>query len=173
MAETSSEETKDDANRRVLLPVYYERINHLADLISNLNGFIIAILVGIIVGNFAINTTSGYGEEILTLIGLLSIIVWRKKAHDFDKEIQGVYHLIISCEEKLEIEEEFLLIKRGERLFCDRGHYPIDLLAYFLGIGLLEVYNLQTALFKTDDSIVLISSLTLIGMIVYGFFMRD
>lgn len=92
MTKTNSDEANQEDNRRVLIQIYYERINHLASLISNINGFIIAILIGIIVGIFAIKDF--YGIIILTISGILSLIGWRINAHFIDEEIQEFYNLV-------------------------------------------------------------------------------
>ena len=123
MCEGIYQERKDETdNLRILLQVSYERNNHLANIIHATNGFIVAILVGVIAYLGSIKNL-GFTTNLVLIISIcvVSLIIWRIYAHYIDNEIVSNYSKILHCENKLDIPVELSLLKNLIKSLPDKN----------------------------------------------------
>jgi hypothetical protein len=145
-------EKKDDnesplsiENARLLLPIFYQRMNELANIIHVSNGFILVFLGAVLAYNGGLTDKTNTSLTISVCVG--AIIMWRIYAHYVDNDIISTYGKIIECEKSLGIHGDMSLknqIFKGfpnddrikiyirERNVGYRGHFGLDVLAIFL-----------------------------------------
>ena len=125
---------------RVLLQIYHERSNQLANMLIALNGFILAFISGLLafVGSTyfsapacVVNCTSGISGipacQVCELIqrsmpviiainiSIVVLILWRFYAHYIDNDIVNCYRKILYCENELGVEYKITLLSNLER----------------------------------------------------------
>jgi hypothetical protein len=200
--EITSNDNSQYENLRMLIPAYFERINHLSSIISNIDGFLVAIFIGIVIGVITFyDNPNGYNIVIfLSFIGFISLITWRYLSHKIDGQIVEFYGLVIKGEKKLGIKEDFSLLNRlinkfypqikaetsenqfnfildriNNKKFHDRDHLFWDFVAYFLFVLLMIFlinYIMKNSL-SVNSIIISISFLFFIGVIFYGYFRSE
>ena len=112
---------------RVMLQIYHERNNHLANMLIALNGFILAFIAGmltfvgstffsspqcvIFVHSCLISSDLSNSDKFIPLVIAINVvaivmILWRFYAHYIDNDIVEGYKKIIRCEHNLGIHDD-------------------------------------------------------------------
>ncbi len=86
---------------RLLLPIYQERSNQLANIIHASNGLIVTILIGVLTFAGTITNITSYHIAFIVSICVLSLIIWRVYVHFVDSDIIHMYGKILCCEYRL------------------------------------------------------------------------
>ncbi len=99
-------------NTRIQLQIFEERNSHLANLIHASNGFIVAILVGVLAfaGSVKGIEIRPYYITLVVVIVVFSLVSWRIYVKWIDKEIVEVYGKILCCEYKLNVDSRTSLL---------------------------------------------------------------
>jgi hypothetical protein len=108
---TSLIETENRENCRVLLQVYTDRINSIASIVNSTTGYFIILLTAIVTLSFQNNFYKTDEFQIVILICISLLVLWRLYVHYLDREIISLYEKVIRCENTLNIDENLSLVK--------------------------------------------------------------
>ncbi len=130
----NSEKHEKNETTRVMLQIYHERGNHLANMLIALNGFMVAFIAGLLtfVGSSAlfspkcVNISGQILVEpsscinpwpifIAINIAIIVLIIWRFYSHYIDDDIVKGYRKLIYLEHDLEVSRKVSLLSNLEK----------------------------------------------------------
>jgi hypothetical protein len=129
-------------NYNLLLPIFYSRINHLANVIHAVNGFVVSVLIAILAISLSDKITNPLNFQIILILCIIFLCFWRYYAHKIDDEIIELYHKILFCESSLNVREEVALVTSLI------SKYPPKLQNEFKKLSLNERYRKLSQLTK-------------------------